>query len=513
MIARFTLVQLVASQEGRPSVMAWSPLAYEEPALSTSHLVLGVTMTAATTYDEVAVMRSGYLRDVARQNGETWAVGDILYGKADGTITKTRPAGPLPQVIVGTVFETIGVLHTVDVDVRVLPSIAELSGVTRETLVNLDALIYNSTTHAWVPRQIDHGADLAGLTDDDHPLYQRKHGFEVAASGAALVTISYDKATKKITITPVATFRFWIDGIQFIKTGAQVSGAHGAGTGLYYFYYDAAGTLQVSAVNTPWSLRDRTITPVAVVYWSNTLADGVCFYEAHTADRVLELHYNLHFSRGCQFISGLDLGNYVALTDTDAAVTYSIGAGVIADEDIRFAVGATADTGPYVIFWRTGATGEWTWTVTDSFPFKNGGTYPQRNDPNGGGAGVWGLTEVGDAVGRYVNDFICATSAVTPAAASAFLIPGQLNHASLAAAQAEGIQSLSLGTLPFEEVAPVWKVTLFCRSVLGGTYNCRIEQVTSLKNQTVTIATSSTGLVWADLVSDQAIIANRVFGG
>jgi hypothetical protein len=179
MIGRFTLVQLVAaSQDGRPSVRSWFPGVYEEPALTTGHLVLGVSMTDADTYEEVVVMRSGYLRDVARQNGETWAVGDILYAKADGSITKTRPAGPLPQVIVGTVFETIGTLHSVDVDVRVLPSIMELSGVTREAPANLDVLIYNSTTHAWVPRQINHGSDLATLTTGDHhPQYQLETDF------------------------------------------------------------------------------------------------------------------------------------------------------------------------------------------------------------------------------------------------------------------------------------------------------------------------------------------------
>jgi len=181
MIARFTVVKLVASQDGRPSVRPWSPAAYEEPALTTGHLVLGVSTTAAETFEEVTVMRSGYLRDVARQNGETWAVGDILYGKADGSITKSRPAGPLPQVIVGVVFETIGVLHTVDVDVRVLPSIMELSGVAREAPVNLDALLYNGTSHAYVPRQIDHGADLAGLADDDHTQYLK----EKASGGTA----------------------------------------------------------------------------------------------------------------------------------------------------------------------------------------------------------------------------------------------------------------------------------------------------------------------------------------
>lgn len=164
MIDRFTLVKLTASISGRPSVRTWVPSAYEEPALTTGHLVLGVAMTDALTLEEVAVMKCGTLRDVARQNGETWAVGDILYGKADGSITNVRPDGPLPQVLVGTVFETIGVLHTVDVDVRVLPSLAELSGVQREVLANLDVLVYNGTTHAWVPRQIDHGSDLAGLT-------------------------------------------------------------------------------------------------------------------------------------------------------------------------------------------------------------------------------------------------------------------------------------------------------------------------------------------------------------
>jgi hypothetical protein len=332
---------------------------------------------------------------------------------------------------------------------------------------------------------VDHGV-LTGLTDNDHPLYQRKHGFDLSSAGAATQAISYDKTTRKVTVTPTgATFTFWIDGVQYTKTGAQVSGAHDTTTGLKYFYYDSAGALQVST--TPWSIRDRAVIPVALVYWSNTLSDGVCFYECHTADRWLEGHYNLHFSRGCQYISGYDLTGYTLTTDTDAGVTYAIGDGIIADEDIRFASSAVADGGPYVIFYRSGAAGEWLWTATDTFPFKNGGTYPQRNEYTGA---TWQLTEVGDAVGRYVNYFVCATTAVTPAGASAFLIPGQTDHASLSSARAESIQSLSLGTLPFEEITPIWRVTLLCRSTLGGTYNCRIEEIVSLKNQTVTVASS-----------------------
>lgn len=189
---RFTLVQIVAAQDGLATVKAWSPAAYEEPTLTTGPLVAGVAMTDSVTGDPLEVMKTGYLRDVARQNGETWAVGDILYAKSNGSITATRPDGPLPQVIVGTVYETIGVLHTIAVDVRVVPSIMELSGVTRETPVNLDVLIYNGTTHAYVPRQIDHGSDLAGLgDDDDHPQYLK----EKASGGTAAEVPAHDHSS------------------------------------------------------------------------------------------------------------------------------------------------------------------------------------------------------------------------------------------------------------------------------------------------------------------------------
>jgi hypothetical protein len=377
------------------------------------------------------------------------------------------------------------------------------------------------------PRPHQHAhSTLVGLQGVDHPLYHRKHGFELGDNGGALQTITYNPGTQKITVAPTgASFRFWIDGIEFRKYGAQVSPAHALTTGAYFFYYDAAGVLGVSAVGAAWSIRDRTVTPVSIVYWNNTLTSGVAFYECHTADRVLEMHYNLHFSRGCQYISGFDLTGYTPLTDTDAGVTYAIGEGVIADEDIRFTSAAIADGGPYYVFYRSGAAGDWTWSSTANFPFAYGATYPQRNQWTGA---TWQLTEVGDAVGRYVNYFICATTSVYPAGSSAFLIPGQADHASLPAAQAESLQSLSLGTLPFEEVAPLYRVTLFCRSTLGGTYNCRIEQVSSLKNQTVTVAGGSTGITdhgtLTGLLDDdhpqyplkestEHILPSRVFGG
>jgi hypothetical protein len=169
-IARFTLVEIIGAESSHASVQPWDPAAYEQPGLDTAHRILGVTMTASESQEPVAVMRRGVLRDVARQNGETWAVGDVLWAKSDGSITKTRPAAPLPFVLVGTVFETINTLHTVDVDVRVLPSLGELSGVSVETPADLDVLIYKVATHVWEPRRLVHNTDLDGLaTASAHP--------------------------------------------------------------------------------------------------------------------------------------------------------------------------------------------------------------------------------------------------------------------------------------------------------------------------------------------------------
>jgi hypothetical protein len=105
----------------------------------------------------VAVMKHGYLRTVSAQNSETWAVGEILWAKSDGSITHTRPAAPLPLVVVGSVFATNPPYFDIDVDVRILPSLGELSGVSVETPVDLDVFIYKASTHVWEPRVLDYG--------------------------------------------------------------------------------------------------------------------------------------------------------------------------------------------------------------------------------------------------------------------------------------------------------------------------------------------------------------------
>jgi hypothetical protein len=163
--AKFTAVQSYGSAAaGLPDVFGWSPAASEQPALLTAHKVLGVAMTKATTGQQLAVMRRGLLRGITEQNGETWAVGDLLWAKAGGSITNSRPAAPLPSVLVGVIYadEGTGGPFTVAVDVRVLPSLGELSGVKVETPAAKDVFIHDGTS--WEPRQLVHNSDLSGLT-------------------------------------------------------------------------------------------------------------------------------------------------------------------------------------------------------------------------------------------------------------------------------------------------------------------------------------------------------------
>jgi hypothetical protein len=184
-IGRFRLVQIYSNLNDKPSVTTWNPSAPEAPGLNSAHKILGVTMTSSEYEEPVAVMKRGYLRDVLEQNSETWAVGDVLWAKDGGSITKTRPTAPDPFILVGTVFDGPdgSDKFAIDVDVRVLPSIMELSNVKVETPVDLDVMIYNASNTYYEPRRLVHGTDISALgsagdpSNDDHPQYQQETDF------------------------------------------------------------------------------------------------------------------------------------------------------------------------------------------------------------------------------------------------------------------------------------------------------------------------------------------------
>ena len=163
-IAKFTVVYTDAAASNKSEVKVWAG-GSAAPTLDTALRITGVTLTSSVTGEHVAVMKRGYIRGVTP--GGSPVAGDLLWAQADGSVSKTKPTPPTVLVFVGTYIGG-SVVH---VDMKVFPSLSELSHVKIETPAEFDVMIWDPAEFAFVPRQIDHGADLAGLADDDHPQY------------------------------------------------------------------------------------------------------------------------------------------------------------------------------------------------------------------------------------------------------------------------------------------------------------------------------------------------------
>lgn len=168
---KFVVVKVASLGSNKSGVVPFEPTDDSAPEVLAAHQVLGVTMSSTSTFgDQVAVMRRGYFRGLVAGDFHASTLptaGDRLWCEGAGRVTHVRPAGSGAQVFVGT-FLGSGIA---DVNVTVLPSIGELSFVKRETPAEFDVLIWDPGEGAFVPRRLDHSADLDGLDQDDHHEY------------------------------------------------------------------------------------------------------------------------------------------------------------------------------------------------------------------------------------------------------------------------------------------------------------------------------------------------------
>jgi hypothetical protein len=292
---------------------------------------------------------------------------------------------------------------------------------------------------------------------------QAASGFPLSDEGDYLVALSYDTATRKVTLTPAgADFDIYVRAEKFTITGTHVSEAHSASAGNYFYYHN--GSAFVWSTD-PWPFDEA---PICYVIWTG--ADGVGYFELHTTSRDANIHKNLHFSQGTQVKTRGALSGYTLTTDSDAGVSWALAETTILDEDIELPLDAVSDGGPYTVWYRTTA-GAWTFNEGNTLPFLYG-TYPQWNRTSD-----WTMQ---DASSNYfVNYYIFATPALETQQ-QIILIPGQQQHATLALAQAESVASLSYGTLPFQEIVALYKITYGAKNSYLGSAACRIESVETL---------------------------------
>ncbi len=296
-------------------------------------------------------------------------------------------------------------------------------------------------------------------------------------------TLVYNESTRVVTLSAVSgSFDIYIQGVKHTKTVETLLHAT-TGSG-HFFYFDETGTFVTST--TPWDLLLHA--PVAYVFQDTTNGRRICFDERHNAGRDVYWHRNQHFAEGTKALSGFGVGGYtLADGSADSAVTFNIATGLLADEDIEIDTEVLADSGPYVLLRRDGASGAWIFTRTSVLPFFYSGNNLQYNQNTGA---TWQLTNVTEDY--YVNYYVFAIPAlpqadVTPAPGAVqqlVIIAGQAIHASQSLASAEGVGSLSWGTVPFQELCPLYQIQFrfnaSAPSAYTNTARCAITAITRL---------------------------------
>jgi len=328
----------------------------------------------------------------------------------------------------------------------------------------------NSTNTAWDPIS---GAVALGAA----AFYP--HGFVNQTDSS----LTFVPGTSTLTVTTVSGYDFYYQGNLFHKS-ANDSIVVGVATGLHFIYYDATGALVDSLV--PWNLQ--TAVPVATIYWNNTVTDGVFGDERHMSNMSWSQHYYLHTTIGTRFHTGLAASGYALDTDTDAAVTFGLSAGGVLDEDIPINITHAAvptnrfeqyltDPAKIPVFYRTGASGEWVWDAPVDFYFKNVAGGNQRVSWNQFTLGAWQQTEAASA--NYVAYWIFATNHWLNPVIS---IQGQREDSNLTNARLNNtLDTLSFGSLPFQEMKLLYRMIVRTNNGYGGTRKAMLSDVSDFR--------------------------------
>lgn len=323
-----------------------------------------------------------------------------------------------------------------------------------------------------------------------------KYGFPVDASGAYLCTLTYNETTRTVTLTPTgASFGIFVGGVPYSFVGAQ-SIAHSAVGANQFVYFNENGTLVTGT--TPWDLTKHA--PVCYIFQDVTNSRRIAFEERHHAGRDVWWHKNQHALEGTKVLSGFAASGYTEDAGAnDAQTTYAIALGVLADEDIEITTEALSDGGPYCILERAGAGGAWQLTRTNTLPFLSVALAIQYNQDV---AGTWQRTAVPED--QFVNYWVFGLTAlpaasVTPAPSAVqqiVIIPGQRVFATEVLAHAETPADIAWGTMPFQEIAPLYQVTMHKKATGVGNYNntgrCAIARFARLRGTFVSLLVSGT---------------------
>lgn len=283
-------------------------------------------------------------------------------------------------------------------------------------------------------------------------------------------SISFDDMTRTLFISATgASFDVWVKGTQFtfpnlIAIGKQIPPT----TGLWYFYFNNLGSLEVTNSFTPALFTDNAL--VAVVYWNQSLGTHTYFGEERHGLMDVDTHSYLHTVFGARYISGLALQNFVpdgsGGFDVNAQMSSDIGQ--IRDEDILHSLNGQSQ---FPVLYRVGD--NWFKKTADNFPVIYNGTagytgttiaYNQYVAPN------WQLTPV--TSGNFVCIHFFATNDVD---AGVVAILGTTEYANAPQARAGAETEInSISGLPFAEFTAIGTVIFQTNSAYTNTPKAKV---------------------------------------
>jgi hypothetical protein len=287
-------------------------------------------------------------------------------------------------------------------------------------------------------------------------------------------TVTYEGARQIKIAHP---FSYYFKGTK-VNSIADVTVTVPNTTGAYYLVFTNSGL--TAAATTTVDILNQVVW--AAFYWNATTSDYIFFEERHGISWTANEHKQAHLTRGAAYESGGAISGYVLASDALADIQIAIDATNFWDEDIRNALAAKLEGSNFDKWYRSGASGDWRKDASDTIPAFWAGTPPNGVAQINTTGGSWALNPVTN--GNYFNCYIFATNSAE-SANRFILIPGQNQAGTLSGAQAFSISTLSLGSLPVQEILPLYKVTLRYRTInTNNNARVTIEAVEDIRRTT-----------------------------
>jgi hypothetical protein len=299
-------------------------------------------------------------------------------------------------------------------------------------------------------------------------------------------TISFNNSTRTITITPSgSTFQIYTSGHQW-NLGTQnfiISNTEGN----HYIYFNTSGVMTELVNPVPSQISSLFINncPVAYVYWDATnLVSLIIGDEQHgiKMDGVDHSYDHIYFHT--RWNSGLTPNTISAngSGNVNASAQFGIDSGVIQDEDIQLNISAVSATTGLPVFYNSGSGQNLRRSIVAGYSVMNAtGGRLYYNNPNAGGTGVWGLTQVvnNDFCLYHVfatNDVIVGTSIIS--------VMGQDSYTTLANAQAGAPVELNniVVSFPAAEFKPIATFIFQTSNTYANAVKARVVPVSATAN-------------------------------